>query len=233
MSETGRSGGFWGLLSEAERAGLSALARPSVFRPGTTLCVEGEPATHVFVLIAGWVKIISVTSKGSEVLLDLRGQGDIVGEMAGESAGYRTASIRAIDQVRSLLITHGRFSAFLDSNPGADHAYRRVVTQRWSVAAQSLRDRSTSSGSQRLARLLLDLPGNHGRGTEHGEEAEREITIAIPLSQEEIASLIGASRATVTRTLRDWRLRGLIRTGQRRITIRDLAYLRRIAGRRP
>jgi CRP-like cAMP-binding protein len=224
MGETGHGRGFWGLLSAAEREALSALGRPSLFPPGATLCFEGEPSTHVFILVVGWVKILSVTSEGNEVLLDLRGRGDIIGEIAGESAGYRTASVRAIDQVQSLLITHGRFSAFLDSNPGADHAYRRVVTQRWGDAAESLRDRSTTSGSRRLARLLLDLADHHGRSTEH------EITIAIPLSQEEIASLIGASRATVTRALSDWRRRGLIRTSQRHVTIRDMARLRRIVG---
>jgi CRP-like cAMP-binding protein len=230
MGETGRDGGFWGLLSAEERGALSALGRPSVFQPGATLCVQGEPATHVFVLVAGWVKILSVTRAGNEVLLDLRGQGDIVGEMAGESAGFRTASMRAVDQVRSLLIAHGRFSAFLDSNPGADHAYRRVVTQRWSAAAESLRNRSTTSGSQRLAQLLLDLAGHHGRDSEHGGRAGYEVTIAIPLSQDEIASLIGASRATVTRALSDWRRRDLIRTSQRHVTIRDMARLRHIAG---
>jgi CRP-like cAMP-binding protein len=51
----------------------------------------------------------------------------------------------------------------------------------------------------------------------------------MPLSQEELASLAGASRATVTRALSNWRQRGFIRTGQRRITIIDLPALRQIA----
>jgi CRP-like cAMP-binding protein len=50
------------------------------------------------------------------------------------------------------------------------------------------------------------------------------------LTQEELASLTGASRATVTRALSNWRRRGIIRTGQRDITITDLGALRKIAG---
>jgi CRP/FNR family cyclic AMP-dependent transcriptional regulator len=111
--------GFWDLLSDAERAGLSALGRTTVFSPGATLCIEGDPATHVFILVAGWVKIIGVTSDGHEMVLALRGPSDLVGEMAGEATGYRTATVQAIDTVRSLIVGFERFDAFLDTPTGA------------------------------------------------------------------------------------------------------------------
>jgi CRP-like cAMP-binding protein len=222
---TGPAPGFWGLLADDERAALSALGRISVFPPGATMCVEGDPATHVFVLVAGWVKILAVTSDGHQMVLALRGQGDIVGEMAGETTGYRTATVQAADTVRSLIVAYEKFSSFLDANSGASHAYRRVVTQRWSDADVKLRSRSVTSGAQRLAVLLLDLAGQHGSGL------DGEIDVAMPLSQEELASLAGASRATVTRALSNWRQRGFIRTGQRHITITDLRGLQKIADR--
>ena len=56
--------GFWDLLSDTDRARLSTQGHISVFRPGDTMCVEGDPQTHVFVLLAGWVKIRAVTSVG-------------------------------------------------------------------------------------------------------------------------------------------------------------------------
>jgi CRP/FNR family transcriptional regulator, cyclic AMP receptor protein len=225
MHATGPGASFWGRLNETEQAALQALGRISTFRPGDTMCIQGEPATHVFVLVKGWVKILSVTSDGHEIVLALRGRGDIVGELAGEFTGYRTATVRAIDLVRSLIIGHDSFSSYLDSNPGASRAYRYAVMQSWNDAAEILRSRWVSSGAQRLAAVLLDLAYRHGTATQNG------ISIALPLTQEEIASLIGASRATVTRALRDWRRRGLIRTRQRNITIMDVTGLRRIAGR--
>jgi CRP-like cAMP-binding protein len=54
--------------------------------------------------------------------------------------------------------------------------------------------------------------------------------VVMPLSQEELASLAGTSRATITRAYGNWRKRGLIHTGQRRITILDVPGLQRIAG---
>jgi CRP/FNR family cyclic AMP-dependent transcriptional regulator len=223
LNEIGQAQGFLGLLTDVERAVLADLGRLSVFPPGATMCVEGDPSTHVFILVDGWVKILSVTSDGREIVLALRGEGDVVGELSGGTTGYRTATVQAVGTVRTLIVGYGKFNSFLDSYPGASHAYRRIVTRRWNDSESMLRTRSVTSGAQRLAALLLDLANRHGNRT------DREVRIAMPLSQEELASLTGASRATVTRILSNWRHRGVIRTGQREITITDLTTLKKIA----
>lgn len=190
-----------------------------------SMCGEGEPATHVFTLLAGWVKVQSVTSDGHEQLLALRGHGDLVGEIAGETDGYRVATLRAIDQVRALIVSHDRFSSFLVSHPEADRAYHRLLAQRWSDSDSELRRRTATSGAQRLAGVLLSLARHFGAATASGTE------LAVPLSQEELASLAGTSRATVTRAFSTWRRRGIIGgTGQRPLVIRDEQGLRQAAG---
>jgi glycogen debranching enzyme GlgX len=225
MQGMGSDQRFWDLLTRDEQDALAAMGRDRKYPPGATLCVQGDPATHVFVLVDGWVKILSVTDDGREHVLALRGDGDIVGETAGETTGQRNATMKAIGNVHALIVGYDRFSSFLDSHPGADHAHRRVMTRRWNDADTMLRRRTVTSGSQRLAGLLLDLAGPHGSGAD-----DDAIEVALPLSQEELASLVDASRATVTRALRNWRSRGFIRTGQRRITITDLSGLRQAAG---
>ena len=217
---TGPAQGFWPLLSDDERTVLAGLGRTNVYPPGAVMFVEGDPSTHVFVLVDGWVKIVGVTSDGHELTLALRGRGDTVGEVAGETTGYRSATVQAVGTVRALIVPYERFSSFLDSHDGADRAYRRMVTRRWNDAESMLRARSVTSGAQRLATLLLEL-------------ADSELQTAVTLTQEELASLTGASRATVTRALSNWRRRGIIRTGQRDIAITDLGALRKIAGQQP
>jgi len=224
MQGMGSGQGFWTLLSRDERDALQHLGLPRDYPPGATLCLEDDPSTHVFILLAGWVKILSTTSDGHEMVLALRGDGDIAGEVAGETTGRRNATIQAVDTVRALIVRHDRFSAFLDANPGASHAFRRIVTQKWNDADSKLRRRAVTTGAQRLAALLLDLAEQHGR------EADGVIHLVMPLSQEELASLAGTSRATVTRAFGNWRKRRLIRTGHRRITILDPAGLRKVAG---
>ena len=230
MHGNGAADKFWELLSDTEQAALSTLGPTRDFLPGATMCFEGEPATHLFVLVTGWVKIISVTSDGHEQVLALRGHGDIIGEVAGETTGRRNATVRAIDRVRALIVGFDRFGAFLESYPGADRAYRHVVTQRWNDAATMLRMHPVTSGAQRLAGVVLELAARHGSGGAGASAGSGAIDVAMPLSQQELASLAGTSRATVTRALRSWRQRGYIRTGQRRITITDLPGLRQIAG---
>ena len=217
---TGPAQGFWPLLSDDERTVLAVLGRTNVYPPGAVMFVEGDPSTHVFVLVDGWVKIVGVTSDGHELTLALRGRGDTVGEVAGETTGYRSATVQAVGTVRALIVPYERFSSFLDAHDGADRAYRRMVTRRWSDAESMLRARSVTSGAQRLATLLLEL-------------ADSELQTAMTLTQEELASLTGASRATVTRALSNWRRRGIIRTSQRDIAITDLGALRKIAGQQP
>jgi CRP/FNR family transcriptional regulator, cyclic AMP receptor protein len=223
MRDIAPPGGFWGLLSAPERALLAAAGRDSVFPAGSTICVQGDPATHLFILVSGWVKVVSVTREGQQTVLALRGNGDVVGELAGEVTGYRTATIYAIDRVESVTVPHDRFYAFLDEHLSAGRAYRHMITQRWSDTAESLRAQATCTGAQRLARLLLVLARQHGVGDGH------RVVIDLPLSQTELASLVSASRATVTRAFSDWRRRHLVETSQRHVTIIDVPSLRRIA----
>jgi CRP-like cAMP-binding protein len=216
--------GFWALLTDEEQAVLAVLGRIKLFAPGAVICVEGDPATHVFVLVDGLAKVMSSTADGHELTLALRGNGDLVGELAGETTGYRNATVRAIVTVRALIVAYEKFSSFLDAHPGAGHAYRHVVTHRWNDADSMLRSHPVTNGAHRLAIVLLGLATRYGSETGHG------VHIAVPLSQEDLASLAGASRATVTRALSNWRQRGIILTGQRDITITGLDALRKIAG---
>jgi len=75
------SQGFWALLSRDERDTLKGLGLPRDYSAGATMCNEGDPYTHVFILVTGWVKILSSTADGHEIVLALRGDGDIVGEV--------------------------------------------------------------------------------------------------------------------------------------------------------
>jgi CRP-like cAMP-binding protein len=223
MRGAGSHEGFWQLLTSTEQDALSATGRTSVLPPKATMCVEGEPATHLFVLLAGWVKISSVTRDGQEVVLALRGPGEIIGELAGEATGYRTSTVRTIGTVQSLIIAHETFGAFLDAHPNAARAYRKTVTMRWNETAAVLLDRSTADGAQRVARLLIDLAARHG--VARGDTVD----IEMPITQDELASLAGVSRATMTRAFNQWRRRGIIRTGKGHITITNMDGLRNIA----
>lgn len=208
-----RESGFWGMLSDSDRETLQAAARPRVFPDKAMLCLQGDASTHVFVLIEGWVKIMTAAGDGREMLAALRRAGDVVGDIA-RVTGYRTATVQACGTVRALSVGVEQFDSFLDSHAEASRAYRHASTEYQRDAHASQRGMALLSGPQRLAALLLHLDGAD-----------------LALSQEELASLIGASRSTVTRALSTWRARHIIRTRQRRTTVLDRTALERLAGR--
>lgn len=223
MQKARLSTGFWGALNDRDQTALSARGRTSVFGRGEPLCIEGDPLTHLYVLLAGWAKVVSATMEGQDVVLALRGPGDVIGELAGELDGRRTATVRAIVPVRTISVLAAHFMAFLDTHPHAERAYRHVLAERIRETGDDLRARVETSGSQRLARRLLELADRCGVPAQHG------ITLGIPLSQADLASWVGVSRATATRALHQWRERGLISSHHGQLTITDRAALRRIS----
>jgi CRP-like cAMP-binding protein len=214
--------GFWHQLSTGDQNRLTTAGNIGLYAPGATICRQGEPATFLFVLIGGWVKVVTVSRDGDEAVLALRGDGDVVGEFAGEMGGYRTATMYALIDVEAVLIQHKRFSAFLDGCPPAAAAYRRVLIRRNRETADTLAAQATTSGAQRLA-------AQHGRPLDPAA-AGPEVVITLPLTQEELADLAHVSRATATRALAGWRKRNIVQTGHRRIVIVDPGALRRLAG---
>jgi CRP/FNR family transcriptional regulator, cyclic AMP receptor protein len=226
-----RESDFWGLLAGGDREDLISAARGRVFRPGGVLCMQGDPSTHLFILQSGWVKIITVTREGKEVLEALRREGEVIGEIAGQVTGFRTATVQALGPVRALVIGAGQFGNFLDDHPLAGQAYRQAMAGVAQVAYEQQRNRALLSGAQRLAGLLLELTEADGQTGQRGG-VNRDVTATTPaLSQEELASLIAASRSTVTRALQGWRSRQIIGTDQRHIEILDRGTLERLSGR--
>jgi CRP-like cAMP-binding protein len=228
MHPSGPGQVFWDLLPFEERRVLRSMGRDREYPPGAALCVEGEPANHAFILLDGWVKILAVSVDGHQSILALRGAGDIVGEIAGETTGRRNATMQALVTVHALVVQYDRLNSFLDAHQGGSRAYRHVMAYRWRESDAMLRLRAITTGAQRLAALLLGLAERLSGSSEIA--AERVIEIVLPLSQDELASLAGTSRATVARAFTEWRKRGLIRTGQRRVTLTDAPGLRRVAG---
>ena len=118
MEPSGSGQGFWDLLPHEEQRVLSSLGREREYPPGAALCVEGDPVTHVFVLLDGWVKVIAVTADGRESVLALRGTGDVVGETAGETTGVRNATMQAMVSVRALIVGYDQVQLIHRQPPG-------------------------------------------------------------------------------------------------------------------
>ncbi|WP_433332101.1 cyclic nucleotide-binding domain-containing protein [Spirillospora sp. CA-294931] len=108
--------GFWSSLTDEERHAFTLAAEPVAYALGTVLWHEGEPADHLLVITSGWVRV-SVERHGRERILATRGPGDLIGERAALLLRLRSATIVALDDLRLMRMTTGRFAAFLSDHP--------------------------------------------------------------------------------------------------------------------
>ncbi|MCW2935656.1 MAG: transcriptional regulator, Crp/Fnr family [Actinomycetia bacterium] len=210
-------------LSEPARQRLLALGAKSQYADsGRVLIREGDGSTVVFLLLAGTVKVTGATDDG-DALLTIRVGGEVVGELAALDGRPRLATVTTAGPVIARVIGRGEFSGLLTRDPELAVAVTRNVAGKLRSATSRWIDFAGCDVTTRLARVLLDL------ATRYGEQADAGLTIGCPLTQTELATLIGAGEPTVQRTLRQLRADGIISTGYRETAIIDMARLREYA----
>lgn len=148
----------------------------------------------------------------------------MVGELAGSDGGVRSATVTAMTEVEALYLPAATFQPFLLREPQAAAILRRALTVRLRESDRSRAAAGAEPTEQRLAALLVHLGQRYGTRTDDGQ-----LLIDLPLSQPELAGLTLTSQRTLGRLLEQWRDRGLVVTGRRRIHLRDVAALKRIA----
>jgi CRP/FNR family transcriptional regulator, cyclic AMP receptor protein len=187
--------------------------------------VEGDrDSREVYVLLQGAVKVVSNTADGTAVLLSIRADGDLIGELASLDGSPRLASVVTIRPCTVRRIGQQAFLDFLRTHPGTSLAVSRSVSAKLRNATWHRVEYGSTPVPIRLARLLILLATQHGEATADGT------SIHLSLAQTELAALVGAREPTVQRVLRALRRDGVIGIGYRRIVVYDRAALREAAG---
>lgn len=207
-------------LDDAERAVLDDRGTRRRFRRGSVLFHEGDSTGDVFVLLEGQAKVVVTAKDGRQVLLVIRSEGDIVGELAAIDDTPRSATVIALDDVHALVIPADRFRELIDEQP-------RIV--RYLLTAMAARMRQTSmrqlefgldDALSRVCRRLVEM------GERYGEARDDGILVDAPLSQQDMASWSGLSRQAVVKALTALRSLGWIETSGGQFTICDIEAVR-------
>ncbi|MFE0099600.1 Crp/Fnr family transcriptional regulator [Streptomyces sp. NPDC059009] len=214
---------FLARLESVDRSALLALGHTLTFAPRVVLLHEREPSSHVLFIVQGWSKVTSAAPNGYEALLALRGPGDIIGESAALTGRPRSATVTALEDVRAVAVEREHLIAFLADSPTVSFALLGLMSDRTRAADRRRLEFASMSVRERFAVLLLDLARTHGRRTDEG------IELSVPLSKQELAGSVGASREMVQRLLKELRTREVVVTGRRALLIVRPDVLRRIA----
>src|SRR4051794_4103431 len=216
----GVSTGFLGALTAPERDALEERASRRRHARGAALFREYEDSDSVVVVLAGRVKVSTVTDDGREVVLAFRGPGDLVGELSAIDRRPRSATVAAVEPVEALTLAASQFRAFLHAHPRVALLLLEMLSRRLRDADRKRVEFAAHDTVGRVSARLVELAEAHGRPVGAGVE------ITLPLSQEELAGWTGASREAVGKALQLMRGLGWVATQRRRITVLDLEALR-------
>jgi CRP-like cAMP-binding protein len=207
------------LGAEDADALVAQVRRRSVAKSEPILRV-GAAGDDALIVFAGRVKLVAYGAENREVVLAIRGPGELVGEMAALGGQRRTATVIAVDDVEVGILRAETLRAFLLEHPDAAMVLMRMLVRRLTEATRDVIDLATQDSIGRVAKRLLELAADHGTPVEGGTRIE------LSLTQDELASWTGATRETVSRALRLMRRLGWVATDHRMITIVDADALR-------
>jgi CRP-like cAMP-binding protein len=196
------------LFSELEAGELDALSRVATVRQypaGATILREDEPGDQFFVLLRGEVKVFVDSPDGREVVLTHLQTGEFFGEMALFEGETRSASVSALADAELVVLARPDFLAVLSRDFSLTKKILATLSSRLRKANEVIESLALQDVGGRLARYLLRLADESGRAPVEGYFVVNRPT------HQEIANSIGATRETVTRMLKQFEDRKLIR----------------------
>ncbi len=203
-------------LSDQDRTAVAARLRSRRFAPSEIVFHRGDPAAHLYILVAGTAKVALRDEQGHEAIVGLLRGGEVFGEISLFDDGPRSATVVAITEMDCFLLSRTDFLAILERSPNSMRAMLRAVARTIRRLSTRVEDLCFLDVPSRVAKSLLDLA--ELGGTE---------VLEIELTQDDLAAMVGATRVSVNRVLASLESRGIVAVGRRRIEIKDRERLAR------
>ena len=186
-------------LSDAELKAMGAHGVVRSYPKNAVIVSEGDTTNSLYVILEGRVKAYVSDSDGRQVVLSTQGPGEYFGELVLDE-GPRSASVMTLAPCRFLVVQKEEFRKFLLENPAFALSLIEKLIARVRALTESVKSLALMDVYGRVARLLLEL----------AEESNGGFVIAQRLTQQDIASRIGASREMVSRILKDLSVGGYL-----------------------
>lgn len=201
---------------------MLSIARRRSFKKGEVVFHRDDPGDSLHLVCSGRFAIQVITPLGQPATIAIRGPSSHFGEMALVSGNTRrAATVIALEQAETFAVFHEDFARLRKQHPELNDALITFLANEVRLLNDRLLEALYLPVDKRVLRRLAEL-----RDT-YSETGSSELTI--PLTQEEIAALAGATRATVNRVLRVEQQRGTLRLERGRIIVIDPEAIRRRA----
>ncbi len=205
-------------LGADELARFAEDARERSHPKGSVILFADDPGDSLFIVRSGRVKVVLIGEDGREVILGMLGVGEHFGELALIDSRPRSAHVIAVEDSQLIVLRREDFRRRVEGSPIVAWALLQELSRRLRRADDQIGGLVLLDVDGRIARLLLDAAAESG-----GPVLQRRLT------HQTIAQMIGASRETVSRAMRQFQDRGLIKVERRQIALVDRAALEALA----
>jgi CRP/FNR family transcriptional regulator, cyclic AMP receptor protein len=199
-------------LSAEERAAIAAQARIRTFNAGETVFNLGSPGDHMMAVLSGTIRISVPSPDGKELVLTLIQPGEVFGELAVLDGKERSADAIAENECTLAILYRHDVLSFFQRNPSAWPKLVEVLCQRLRRTDQVFAEVALLQLPVRLAKMMLRLLESRSR-------SEPEKGGKIGFSQRELANMVGGTRESVNRCLRNWQRRGIVQVTEGSIVV--------------
>jgi CRP-like cAMP-binding protein len=202
-------------LTPKELERLEARCRAKSFPRNTPVYLPIDEAHAVFLLASGRVKICHGTPDGKQAILAFVEPGEVFGELAVFDAGARDEYAETLESSTVVMIPRDAVQRLAEDHPFVSMSLTRMMGLRRRRIERRLKNLLFLSNRDRLTHLLLEL------AEQYGERGGEGVRLRIRLSHQDLASMIGSTRETVTAVLGELQSAGLVIVGRRRIVLRQ------------
>jgi CRP-like cAMP-binding protein len=213
---------LFGGLSVDERAAVVARARIRTVNAGETIFAIGSPGEQMMALLRGTIRICVPSSEGKELLLAIIQPGEVFGELAVLDGKERSADAIAESPCTLAILDRYDIVSFFERNPAAWPKLVKVLCQRLRHTDEVFAEVALLQLPARLARSMLRLMDLHSTSTPGTKPVIR-------FSQRELANMMGGTRESVNRCLRNWQRNGIVQVTEGSITITNRSALENMA----
>lgn len=215
--------GFFARVGVVLAAELTAIGTRRGYPAGALLFLEGDVAHEAVVVLHGDLKVVVGSADGRDVVLDIYGPGELVGEWSVIDGKTRSATVTALSDVEVLSLPAGPFREFLDRHPEVRESLLLDTIGRLRAQVRHQLEFGAGDAMGRVCARLIELADRYGH-----RDGDATV-IHSPLSQADLAAWTGLSREAVVKALRQLRTTGWISNRGPDITVHDLERLRRRA----
>ena len=172
------------------------------FAPGSVVCAQGDTSDALYSIVQGWIKLSVSAPSGREAVISLRGPGEFFSTRCLIEQHHRIATATTLTECTLVRTESAAARRLIREEPDFAESFSMSLVRQGLRDQHRLLDQLTDDSERRLARALLRLAG--------GKLGDRPQPILAPLSQTDLAGMVGTTRSRISHFMNKFRRLGYI-----------------------